>query len=86
MATRRPPTGPEREVTHRSEKGSAAGRGRTGSPNVSSTPIYDELAATYLADLIPAPGDAGGPDQPGEQASPAAPSADRPPAHTRPKV
>ncbi|WP_157620044.1 hypothetical protein [Saccharothrix sp. NRRL B-16348] len=52
---------------------------------MSSTPIYDELAATYLADLIPAPGDAG-PDQPGEQASPAAPSTDRPPAHTRPKV
>ncbi|XVS66868.1 hypothetical protein ACQPYE_12640 [Actinosynnema sp. CA-299493] len=35
---------------------------------MSSTPIYDELAATYLADLIPAPGEPAGPGQPGEQA------------------
>ncbi|NUT49594.1 MAG: hypothetical protein HOV94_20140 [Saccharothrix sp.] len=39
---------------------------------MSSTPIYDELAATYLADLIPPPGDPGEPgrtdepDPPGE--------------------
>ncbi len=31
--------------------GSADGLRRTVSRNVSSTPIYDELAATYLADL-----------------------------------
>ena len=55
---------------------------------MSSTPIYDELAATYLADLIPAPGEPAGPEQPGEQApAPADRSpADRPAARTRPKV
>jgi hypothetical protein len=56
---------------------------------VSSTPIYDELAATYLADLIPAPAPAepGGPGQPAEQ--PPAPTAqpdDRPQPHPLPKV
>ena len=51
---------------------------------MSSTPIYDELAATYLADLIPAPGEPVGPEQPGEQApTPAAQSPTQPPSRNR---
>ncbi|ROP36725.1 hypothetical protein [Saccharothrix texasensis] len=65
---------------------------------MSSTPIYDELAATYLADLIPAPGEPTGPgepavpEQPGEQEvattapESATPAPDRPRPRARPKV
>lgn len=37
---------------------------------MSSTPIYDELAATYLADLIPGPGREAEPGPAGAQAAP----------------
>lgn len=37
---------------------------------MSSTPIYDELAATYLADLLPEPARPAAPDRPGEHAAP----------------
>lgn len=51
--------------------GSAATIRRTVSRNVSSTPIYDELAATYLADV-----DLGGSARPEPAADlPAGPSA-----------
>ncbi|QQQ78593.1 hypothetical protein IOD16_09130 [Saccharothrix sp. 6-C] len=40
---------------------------------MSSTPIYDELAATYLADLIPAPGEPTGSGEPAVPAVPAVP-------------
>ena len=54
---------------------------------MSSTPIYDELAATYLADLIPAPGEPAGPEQPDGQApAPTAGAPDRPQPRPRPKV
>ncbi|MCE6999143.1 hypothetical protein LZG04_30705 [Saccharothrix sp. S26] len=54
---------------------------------MSSTPIYDELAATYLADFLPDPARPAPPDEPGEHASPpAAQSPPRPPDHTRPEV
>ncbi|MFD0206624.1 MULTISPECIES: hypothetical protein [Saccharothrix] len=54
---------------------------------MSSTPIYDELAATYLADLIPEPAGSDGPAEPAERpAPPAAPSAPRPQPQPRPKV
>ncbi|WP_181320342.1 hypothetical protein [Saccharothrix carnea] len=47
---------------------------------MSSTPIYDELAATYLADFIPWPA---GPVEPAEQPSP--PTTPSPP-RSQPKV
>ncbi|MFJ6672828.1 hypothetical protein ACIQMJ_17095 [Actinosynnema sp. NPDC091369] len=37
---------------------------------MSSTPIYDELAATYLADLLPEPARPAAPDEPGGRAAP----------------
>lgn len=56
---------------------------------MSSTPIYDELAATYLADLTAEPGDPAGPDQAGQHAVPAAdrtrPTADRTRPQTEPR-
>jgi hypothetical protein len=45
---------------------------------VSSTPIYDELAATYLADLLPEPARPAAPDRPGEHAAPPATGATAP--------
>ncbi|MEV1120663.1 hypothetical protein AB0I91_36915 [Actinosynnema sp. NPDC049800] len=54
---------------------------------MSSTPIYDELAATYLADLIPTPGEPVEPEPPGGQApAPATGTTDRPQPRPRPKV
>ncbi|WP_179118563.1 hypothetical protein [Saccharothrix sp. ALI-22-I] len=54
---------------------------------MSSTPIYDELAATYLADLTPENREPAGSDQPTQPASP--PTAPTPPRNQprkRPKV
>ena len=53
---------------------------------MSSTPIYDELAATYLADLLPPPARPAAPDGPVEQTPP--PAAQSPllaPPHARPQ-
>ncbi|WP_158843606.1 hypothetical protein [Saccharothrix deserti] len=54
---------------------------------MSSTPIYDELAATYLADLTPEVREPAGPEQPGQHALP--PTTQTPPrsqSRKRPKV
>jgi hypothetical protein len=45
---------------------------------VSSTPIYDELAATYLADLRPEPARPAAPDEPGGPTMPGAAAAPGP--------
>ncbi|MFE2757392.1 hypothetical protein ACFXGA_35880 [Actinosynnema sp. NPDC059335] len=51
---------------------------------MSSTPIYDELAATYLADLIPDPGDPAEPDHPVADGTPT--TTPSPPPRGRPEV
>jgi hypothetical protein len=52
---------------------------------VSSTPIYDELAATYLADLTPDPREPAEPVQAGKTAPQSPPPADRTKTPTEPR-
>ncbi|WP_447007029.1 hypothetical protein ACRAKI_11405 [Saccharothrix isguenensis] len=52
---------------------------------MSSTPIYDELAATYLADLTPDPREPAEPEQGGKSRQQSTPPADRTTPPTEPR-